>query len=57
VKTVRTFSTAILGPVRLVAVLLGLAALAFLWWITGPPVQRRLLVTDGTLAAPAGRWP
>ena len=51
VKTVRTFSTALLGPVRLVAVLLGLAALAFLWWITGPPIYRRLLVTGGTLAA------
>jgi len=51
VKTVRAFSTALLGPVRLVAVLLGLAALAFLWWITGPPIRRRLLLTGGTLAA------
>jgi hypothetical protein len=51
VKTVRAFSTALLGPVRLVAVLLGLAALAFLWWITGPPLRRRLLLTGGTLAA------
>jgi hypothetical protein len=51
VKTVRTFSTALLGPVRLVALLLGLAALAFLWWITGPPVHRRLLVIGATLAA------
>ena len=51
VKTVRAFSTALLGPVRLVAVLLGLAALAVLWWITGPPIRRRLLLTGGTLAA------
>jgi hypothetical protein len=51
IKTVRAFSTALLGPVRLVAVLLGLAALAFLWWITGPPIRRRLLLTGWTLAA------
>lgn len=51
VKTVRAFSTAFLGPVRLGAVLLGLAALAFLWWIMGPPLHRRLLVTGGTVAA------
>jgi hypothetical protein len=37
--------------VRLVALLLGLAALAFLWWITGPRLQRRLLMIGGTLAA------
>lgn len=51
VSTARAFSTALLGPVRLVAVLLGLAALAFLWWITGPPLVRRLMATGGTLAA------
>jgi hypothetical protein len=51
IKTVRAFSTALLGPVRLVAVLLGLAALAFLWWIVGPLVYRRALVTGGALAA------
>jgi hypothetical protein len=50
IKTVRAFSTALLGPVRLVAVLLGLAALAFLWWIVGPPVYRRALVSGGALA-------
>lgn len=51
VKTARAFSIALLGPVRLVAVLLGLAALGFLWWITGSSLRRRLMAIGAALAA------
>lgn len=51
VRTARAFSMALLGPVRLVAVLLALAALAVLWWTTGPPQQRKMRALGGALAA------
>lgn len=51
VKPARSFTKLALGPVQILAILLGLAAIAFLWVSVDGSVHRGLMTTGGVLAA------
>ena len=51
VKSARSFTKLALGPVQILAILLGLAAIAFLWVSGAGSVHRGLMTTGGVLAA------
>lgn len=53
VQTARSFSTALTGVIRVVAILLALASLVFLW-LTGPPDMRRRTMTTGGVLTGGG---
>ncbi len=51
VKSVRSVTRLALGPVQILAIVLGLLAIAFLWVSGASAVHRRLMATGGVLAA------
>lgn len=53
VKTARSFTQLALGPIQIVAILLGLAAFAFLW-LSGPADTHRRMVVTGAVLAVSG---
>ena len=51
IKSARSITKLAIGPVQILAILLGLAAIAFLWLSVAGAVTRGLMATGGVLAA------
>lgn len=54
VKAARAFTKLALGPVQIIAVVVGLAAFAFLWLTGAAAMHRRAFVAGGVLSAAGG---